>query len=52
MSQENTDTANKKLEQDAEIMHKLGIGRIVLIGDPFLIFGLILLSVGISGRSA
>ncbi len=50
MNQENTDPIANKLEQTAGVMHKIGIGCVVIIGAPFLIVGLILLSAGLSGH--
>lgn len=48
MSQDNTDPVDNELEQTVGIMHKLGIGCVVVIGGPFLIVGLILLFIGLS----
>jgi len=51
MSQENTDPVDEKLEQTAGVMHKVGIGCVAVIGAPFLILGLVLLSTALSGDS-
>ncbi len=51
MNQESTDPADNKLDQTAGVMHKIGIGCITVIGAPFLITGLVLLSNGLSGNS-
>jgi len=51
MDEENTKPVDKELEQTAGVMHKIGIGCVVVIGAPFLIGGLIFLSIGLSGNN-
>jgi len=51
MNEENTKPVDKELQQTAGVLHKIGIGCVTVIGAPFLIFGLVLLSNGLSGNS-
>ena len=51
MNEENTKPVDKKLQQTAGVMHKVGIGCVAVIGAPFLVVGLVLLSNGLSGNS-
>jgi hypothetical protein len=41
MSQESRVPVGNELDQTAGIMRKFGIGCLVVIGNPFLIFGLV-----------
>jgi len=51
MDKEHVDPVDTKLAQTAGVLHKVGIGCVTVIGAPFLIIGLVLLSTGLSDNS-